>query len=156
MYRVSGQYCRPLHKLWHPIGGNDHFFCLANSQLGNISYPSKNIIDPKVLKDILTIGEEAARIGGDEFIIFKEGNYTTEMICERASDILDCLHKASQFIQKQGGFSISMGIALANEREQDFDTLYSCADKALYHVKQNGKNGFHIYGTESSISDIGI
>ena len=32
-------------------------------------------------------------------------------------------------------------------------TLYSCADKALYHVKRNGKNFFHFYGAGLEYGD---
>ncbi|HBF65841.1 MAG TPA: hypothetical protein DDW34_08955 [Clostridium sp.] len=44
-----------------------------------------------------------------------------------------------------GRFSVSMGIAFARENEVNFEMLYSCADKALYYIKQNGKNSYHIF-----------
>ena len=36
----------------------------------------------------------------------------------------------------------------------DFATLYSAADKALYHVKQNGKNAYHFYSDQSAAETV--
>ena len=47
--------------------------------------------------------------------------------------------------------SLSIGIAassdISNEGENDevFEKLYALADKALYNVKENGKNGYAFY-----------
>ena len=37
----------------------------------------------------------------------------------------------------------SIGIAVAPQNGRDYDTLFSVADKAVYHVKNNGKNGYY-------------
>lgn len=41
------------------------------------------------------------------------------------------------------GISISAGAIVTNE-SHDFNHLYYEADKALYHIKRNGRNGYKI------------
>lgn len=42
--------------------------------------------------------------------------------------------------------SVSIGVALAPEQGNDFQTLYRKADKALYDIKNQGKNNYCVYG----------
>ena len=41
--------------------------------------------------------------------------------------------------------SVSIGVAQAPEDGTEFNRLYNSADKALYYVKQNGKNSYHFF-----------
>lgn len=41
--------------------------------------------------------------------------------------------------------SVSIGIAQTPDDGMEFNKLYNCADKALYYVKQNGKNSYHFF-----------
>jgi diguanylate cyclase (GGDEF)-like protein len=117
-----------------------------NDSFGHIAGDTVLMNFAKKLQNSLEPDEQAARLGGDEFIIFKAGAHSHEKIRERASAILQQLKNDEMEINPYGKFSISMGVALSKESEEDFDMLYSCADKALYYVKQNGKNSFHIFG----------
>ncbi|MDD4844761.1 MAG: diguanylate cyclase [Anaerotignum sp.] len=121
-------------------------FKQINDSFGHIAGDTVLMNFAKKLKNNLEPDEQAARLGGDEFIIFKAGAHSHEKIRERAGAILQQLQNHEMEINPYGKFSISMGVALSKENEEDFDMLYSCADKALYYVKQNGKNSFHIFG----------
>ena len=48
----------------------------------------------------------------------------------------------------EGMTSVSIGVAFYPENGVTFEELYGAADKALYHVKKNGKNKYHFYGME--------
>ena len=37
----------------------------------------------------------------------------------------------------------SIGIAIAPQNGRDYESLFAAADKAVYYVKNNGKNGYH-------------
>lgn len=82
-----------------------------------------------------------ARLGGDEFLVYFSGLKKKETVVERAKMI------TSQFLEQKGGrykdlkISVSIGIVMRGS-EQDFDSLYAAADKALYQVKNRGKGGF--------------
>ena len=40
--------------------------------------------------------------------------------------------------------SLSVGVAFS-DRQNPSDSIFKDADKALYHVKENGRNGCHFY-----------
>ena len=41
--------------------------------------------------------------------------------------------------------SVSMGVASTQEAGCDYDSLFRCADQALYVVKHSGKKGYYNY-----------
>lgn len=90
-------------------------------------------------KDIL------CRLGGDEFVVFIQGidsktrlsNYAESIISDVCAKMKECEFKANT--------SVSIGIAMGPEDGTGFLNLYYAADKALYHVKQNGKNSYHFF-----------
>jgi hypothetical protein len=51
--------------------------------------------------------------------------------------------------------SASIGIAVAPNDGNDFTSLYNNSDKALYHVKQNGKSGVHLFSDIEKTADSG-
>ncbi len=58
-----------------------------------------------------------------------------------------CFIEKSKF---ETNSSVSVGIAQFPEDGTDFKSLYNAADKALYHVKQNGKNSYHFFSDQSA------
>ena len=92
-------------------------------------------------------GDVLCRIGGDEFMVFLKNMSTKAQICESAAAIVTQVREKTEELGIEVNTSVSIGIAQAPEDGNDFTTLYSCADKALYHVKRNGKNFFHFYGS---------
>ncbi|MBH1940138.1 diguanylate cyclase [Mobilitalea sibirica] len=97
------------------------------------------------IKSVFNEGEIIGRVGGDEFVVFA-GNVT---------DIDDILKKADALIEAldttyiDGGNEIpisgSIGIASYPEDGLHYEQLLDCADKALYKVKEQGKNNYMIY-----------
>ena len=83
------------------------------------------------------------RIGGDEFSIImvemtSDLKYTIETKIEAVNE---------QLFKEEDGMppvSLSVGVAFS-DRENPGDDIFKDADKALYHVKENGRHGCHIY-----------
>ena len=92
------------------------------------------------------------RIGGDEFIMFFEGETDKNILSRKASAIIADICNKLEINKYDTNSSISVGIAQAPDDGADFSKLYNAADKALYHVKQNGKNSFHFF-SDSAKSD---
>lgn len=90
-------------------------------------------------------GDILCRIGGDEFIVFINGITSKDEIGSRAADIISDLCDKLEQCKFETNSSVSIGIAQAPEDGTEFNKLYNSADKALYYVKQNGKNSYHFF-----------
>lgn len=88
------------------------------------------------------------RIGGDEFVMFVEGSASKAEIGNLADGIIsDLCHKMEQK-KFETNSSVSIGIAQIPADGDNFNTAYNAADKALYYVKQNGKNSHHFFSEQ--------
>lgn len=84
------------------------------------------------------------RVGGDEFLVFMK--HTTPVITrERAASLNALVNK----IYSNAGIDVhvtcSIGISFFGRHGEDYDTLFSCADEALYKAKNDGRNRFVMY-----------
>lgn len=115
-------------------------FKSANDQYGHIFGDSvlKYVAD-KLIQSIRS-SDIAARIGGDEFMLFLEYRTSLEMVVERIFTAINSVFE---------GFpvSISMGIAKSSDVGTDYTQLYHCADCALYTAKKGGKGRYYFYDT---------
>ena len=125
------------------------FFDLDNFKQANDVYG--HLFGDEVLEHIaatikknIRSTDVAARIGGDEFIIFMGYRGTVEPQIKRIFESLTVDFK---------GFPIkvSMGVACM-DGVQDYDTLFEMADKAAYSVKRSGKNSYRFY--DDSLKDV--
>ncbi len=89
------------------------------------------------------------RIGGDEFVTFVADNSSKSVLSNHASDIISDLCRKIKECKFETNSSVSIGIAQCPDDGTDFASLYNAADKALYYVKQNGKNSYHFYSDQS-------
>ena len=79
------------------------------------------------------------RVGGDEFmVLFSVPNLYT---LYNRLNLLNTNIKQNAQIEN---LSVSMGIVLFFDKDNDFDKLYYQADKAMYHAKQMGKDCFYV------------
>ncbi len=93
-------------------------------------------------------GDVLCRIGGDEFVMFVNGVTSKSAVGNLAGDIIsDLCYKIEQKDFKTNS-SVSIGIAQTPDDGTDFNTIYNAADKALYYVKQNGKNSYHFFSEQ--------
>ncbi len=97
----------------------------------------------KILKDNIRIGDYASRLGGDEFAIWLN-NITEEGAEKKAKAILDAVPMLQKIACKiKPTLSLSIGIAMSKPEEKfTIHDILEKADRALYHVKNSGKNNY--------------
>lgn len=90
-------------------------------------------------------GDILCRIGGDEFVTFVNGTTAKAELGNHAADIIaDICHHLDE-CKFDTNSSVSIGISQYPDDGENFNALYNAADKALYHVKLNGKNSYHFF-----------
>lgn len=99
----------------------------------------------QLLREIFSLEDILCRWGGDEFIVFMKDieennlkfvNQKLQKLCQLMNkDVIcnDCSKK----------ISLSIGATIIKEY-LDFNEIYEKADKLLYEVKRNGRNGFEV------------
>lgn len=90
------------------------------------------------LKNSTREGDIAARVGGDEFLLFLEYKTELEPIIRRI--FLSLCGECGDFT-----VSVSLGIALTEKVGFDYDTLFRAADQALYAVKRSGGGQYRFF-----------
>lgn len=96
------------------------------------------------LKNCIDSNHVLARVGGDEFVLLIPA--TSSDVAERiASKIVKAIEKPFNIAEYELMVSISIGIALYPPHGSDGRDMMFNADVAMYHTKNNGRNGFSIY-----------
>ena len=116
-------------------------FKAVNDNYGHIAGDETLKVFAGTLKKFAGEGDILCRIGGDEFMIFVKGVTEKSELSSRAAGIQKKFAALSFEIE----CSVSIGIAQTPEDGLEFNKLYNSADKALYYVKQNGKNAYHFF-----------
>ncbi len=83
------------------------------------------------------------RQGGDEFIVLSR-EVNTDRVRQRARELLQALLQPFEIGDYAFRIGASIGISLYPEDGEDFDSLFSAADSAMYEAKKR-KNSYHLY-----------
>lgn len=111
----------------------------------------------QVLFDFASAQDIVCRMGGDEFAIFISGEIDMYELKSRLEKlILDSMDKVNAVKGPACKVTVSIGVSMYPADGDDFATLYKKADKALYHVKQNGKTGYHVYNDKQKYTVFGM
>lgn len=83
------------------------------------------------------------RLGGDEFLFYLPAVSEAE-INMRVRKLFDSFRAAKNAAAETSAASLSCGLCMCRQGD-NFEEYYIKADKALYYVKQNGKNSYRFY-----------
>lgn len=98
-----------------------------------------------MLRENIRSTDIAARVGGDEFLVFTGYSAGVEQMAKRIIASLDAAHKGVLI-------SVSMGIAVSSADEPGYASLFHRADQALYAAKRMGRKKYCFY--DASMRDM--
>lgn len=91
------------------------------------------------IRNLLSFGDVAARIGGDEFAVVCERSHGEHQIMNLATEIIEAISEPLHVQGRDVSVSASAGVAFDHDRTQTGEVLLRNADTALFHAKKNGK-----------------
>ncbi len=125
-------------------------FKAINDNYGHIEGDNTLKMFADTMRKFSTDKDVLCRIGGDEFVMFISGVTAKSEISNLAGDIISDLCAKLEAKKFETNSSVSIGIAQIPDNGTDFGTVYNAADKALYYVKQNGKNSYHFFSEQKA------
>ena len=94
-------------------------------------------------------GDIIGRVGGDEFVVLIRDVESRDALVSRCEALRDMLRRSFEYGKNRTlNVSGSVGIALSPQFGSSFETLFSCADKALYEAKRRGRDTQVFYTDE--------
>lgn len=114
------------------------YFKSANDNYGHIFGDHVLLHMAEQLRKSIRGGDIAARVGGDEFLLFLEYKDEPDTAIRRIFHSL---------IGRYGDFqiSVSMGVVCTETSGTDYEALFHAADQALYAVKRSGRGQYRFY-----------
>ncbi len=120
----------------------DHFKQI-NDTLGHIMGDQVLHEAGALLKAITRKEDVCGRLGGDEFVLYIQNASDMKAIIKCAEKINAALSMTYGGEEKKVTVTASIGVAVTRN-DSDFRELYERADRALYQVKEEKKNGYMI------------
>ncbi len=120
-------------------------FKLINDTLGHVM---GDLVLQQVsgrILDCLRAEDTLARFGGDEFCLLLPDISSKESVAAVAEKILKAVRQPFSINNHELYLSLSLGVAIYPEAGKAGEALLHNADIAMYHVKENGKDGYCFY-----------
>jgi diguanylate cyclase (GGDEF)-like protein len=132
---------RPMSLLFIDMDG----FKNVNTQHGHLAGSKALVEAAGVIRSCARETDIVARFGGDEFAVVlpDTGQEGAVFVAERIRDRL----RAFKFLEGDGlslTLTASVGVATLPEVTSSAEELLRAADRAMYRVKDTGKNGIHL------------
>lgn len=86
-----------------------------------------------------------ARMGGDEFVVALQGEYTKEEMCQKLDGFMEKMRAFFAMNHEFKNLSVSIGVLLEKNNDGQVDVLLHKSDEAMYTAKKSGKNRYCFY-----------
>ena len=100
------------------------------------------------LADVMRGSDILARLGGDEFVVVLPSVDGQEMAATAARRILSAFTRPFELGGQRIYTSASTGIAIYPDDAPDADSLFKCADTAMYHAKSEARGSYRFFSAE--------
>jgi diguanylate cyclase (GGDEF)-like protein/PAS domain S-box-containing protein len=112
----------------------------VNDSLGHAVGDQLLVMMADRIRSMLTFGDMAARIGGDEFLVVLERGHGERDITDLCEQLLTAIASPYEIDGRQLSVSASAGIAFDHDRSATGEILLRNADTAMYRSKRGGKH----------------
>lgn len=99
-------------------------------------------------------GDQAARFGGDEFVVLLAGDRSEEQIDTWVRELVNKLTAVYALDEHEVNTSPSIGVSICPRDGQELDGLIRYADAAMYSAKQCGRGQYRFFDPSLNLSDI--
>ncbi|MFQ6862198.1 MAG: diguanylate cyclase domain-containing protein [Beduini sp.] len=123
-------------------------FKTVNDQYGHLQGDKALIYLGEVLLNETKVSGICGRLGGDEFLLYKDDlkdKKEIEAICQRICNTINQYYLGDEY-----HLTVSIGAALFHT-QAEFDVLYQMSDQLLYEVKNGGRNHYLIRSFEKTV-----
>lgn len=123
---------------------------LINDLRGHATGDAVIALTAQAVRESIRPGDECARFGGDEFMIF-----APDCDVDEATKIANCIigRLSGQSMALAGAkFTVSIGIAVHDGTHADFARMYRNADAALYQARAEGKSRVGVFEPDNTYS----
>ncbi|HEY6871828.1 MAG TPA: EAL domain-containing protein [Geobacteraceae bacterium] len=100
------------------------------------------------LSSAMRESDTLSRFGGDEFVMVLNSVSCQESAAAAAQRIISRFDQPFVIEGRQVYSSVSIGIALYPDDGTDTESLFRCADSAMYHAKSEGRAHFRFFSVE--------
>jgi predicted signal transduction protein with EAL and GGDEF domain len=99
----------------------------------------------KRLEETVRESDTVCRHGGDEFVIVLSEIEHAQNAARHAEKIRAVLSPPHTIAQHDLRVNVTIGISVFPDDGQDAETLIECADAAMYHAKESGRNNYRVF-----------
>ncbi|MDB2387156.1 GGDEF domain-containing protein [Shewanella sp.] len=98
------------------------------------------------MKSVMGEQDILGRLGGDEFALIIPGEARAEVIAAHVKKLNELISREYLLDSHHRAFThLSAGIARYPQDASNLEQLLNCADQALFHAKERGRNQFHFF-----------
>ncbi|MBO4780236.1 MAG: GGDEF domain-containing protein, partial [Selenomonadaceae bacterium] len=126
-------------------------FKLVNDLYGHNMGDKVLVHFARLIKEVIRENDLAGRMGGDEFIAFLHNVNDEKILKDKTAFLNEQLLTAAKNLMgsdMQIPLGTSVGAVFVPDEGRNFVMLYKKADSALYSVKQHGKHGLAVFGSQ--------
>jgi len=98
------------------------------------------------IRGTLRVGDSAARMGGDEFLILLDDVGSPEAAMVVPNRLISALREPYELGPGQRIVTASLGVVVGSEEFATADAVIAAADTAMYQAKQRGRGQCVLYG----------
>ena len=99
----------------------------------------------KRLMVVVRGSDTVGRLGGDEFVVVLSEVENAQNAARHAERIHAALTESIAIADHDLQITISIGVSIFPDDGEDADTLITCAEAAMYHAKENGRNTYQFF-----------